>query len=118
MFITIRLIRKNAACDSDDWIQLSPEVYNNVLVEYTNGESRDKHAFVDHKSKVVEYVTMVLKNMVSEVVDPFESVQLDTSCFPTLLYNVAELKPTSVYCKFDQKFDQIMRTVEMELQRW
>lgn len=56
---------------------------------------------------------MVLKNIVSEDVDPFEAVQLETSFFPTLLYNVTELKTSS-----SGKADQILNTVKMELQQW
>ena len=108
--IQIRILRKISTDEeTDDVITISPCcTHRRINVTYMCGDTHKSSVFNDHAEKVLSYLGLVMENLVADA-EPFNSVQLISPSFPTVLYDVAKLKDCG---------HLLLKTVMQEMEGW
>jgi hypothetical protein len=109
---TTLYIQRTAESRGDDIVQISPsdDYVDMFMIRYSTPELKKKRVFYMTRSKVLAYVSDLLKSLTHDI-EPFEAVQVSTSIHPSVVYHVADLDDVDVRRLIEDMVDMSMRNV-------
>lgn len=109
---TTLYIQRTAESRGDDIVQISPsdDYVDMFMIRYSTPELKKKRVFYMTRSKVLAYVSDLLKSLTHDI-EPFEAVQVSTSIHPSVVYHVADLDDAEVRRLIEDMVDMSMRNV-------
>ncbi len=111
--MTTLFIQRKADSRGDDIIRIScdDEYVDMYRIQYATPELKKKRVFYMTRSKVLAYVSDLLKSLTYDI-EPFEAVQVSTIIHPSVVYHVSELDDIGCRRLIEDMVDMSLRNVQ------